>query len=99
MTSLFLLFDQDERTRILQKLQKRKEENKKLKGEIERYGEFDPEVIKEIKQQADQALDAANRWTDNLFAVKSWCQKKFNIDGKTLDKQFGIPEDFDYIEE
>ena len=80
-------------------LQKLQEENKKLKGEIERYREFDPEVIKEIKQQADQALDAANRWTDNLLAVKSWCQKKFNIDGKTLDKQFGIPEDFDYIEE
>ena len=99
MTLFFFLFDQDERTGILQKLQKRKEENKKLKGEMERYREFDPEVIKEIKQQADQALDAANRWTDNLFAVKSWCQKKFNIDGNTLDKQFGIPEDFDYIEE
>lgn len=44
------------------------------------------------------ARDAANRWTDNIFAVKSWCKNKFNIEESTLDKQFGIPAEFEYLE-
>ena len=36
--------------------------------------------------------------TDNVFSIKSWCKKKFNIEEKTLNKQFGIPEEFDYID-
>jgi len=88
----------DERNEVLLKLTKLKEENKSLKVELQRYQDCDPEVIKEVQIKSNEALDSANRWTDNLFAIKSWCNKKFNIDSKTLDKQFGIPEDFDYIE-
>lgn len=36
--------------------------------------------------------------TDNIFSIKSWCRNKFNFEDKVLDKQFGIPEDFDYVE-
>lgn len=32
-----------------------------------------------------------------MFVVKSWCKDRFSVDGETLDKQFGIPEDFDYV--
>jgi len=88
----------DERNEVLLKLTKLKEENKSLKVELQSYQDCDPEVIKEVQIKSNEALDSANRWTDNLFAIKSWCNKKFNIDSKTLDKQFGIPEDFDYIE-
>lgn len=42
--------------------------------------------------------DAANRWIDNIFATKSWCKKKFFIEDNVLNKQFGIPEDLDYLE-
>lgn len=35
---------------------------------------------------------------DNVFAIRTWCQRKFSIDLKILDKQFGIPEELDYIE-
>lgn len=44
------------------------------------------------------AKEAANRWTDNIFAVKSWCKNKFNIEDSALDKQFDIPAEFDYVE-
>lgn len=76
-----------------------KEENAKLSGILEQYRECDPEVIENIKKQGLTALEAANRWTDNVFAVRSWCTKKFGINTKDIDKQFGIPDDFDYIEE
>lgn len=42
--------------------------------------------------------EAANRWTDNVFSTKSWCKKKLNCEDSVLDKQFGIPSDFDYLE-
>lgn len=56
-------------------------------------------MLEGVKKSGGVALEAANRWTDNVFAIKSWCSKKFNIQGKDIDKQFGIPEEFDYIEE
>ncbi len=34
---------------------------------------------------------------DNVFAIKSWAKKKFGFENSNLDKAFGIPEDFDYI--
>lgn len=44
------------------------------------------------------AKEAGNRWTDNIYSVKSWCKKKFFIEDSVIDKQFGIPEDLDYLE-
>ncbi|CAG2103260.1 unnamed protein product [Medioppia subpectinata] len=35
---------------------------------------------------------------DNVFLVKSWCKEKFNLEDAELNKQFDIPEDFDYPE-
>ena len=33
-----------------------------------------------------------------MFSLKSWIKRKFPIDEKQIDKQFGIPEDLDYLE-
>lgn len=76
-----------------------KDKDAELTKVYENYRECDPDVINQMKEQGRTALEAANRWTDNVFSVKSWCTKKFGMDGKMIDKQFGIPEDFDYVEE
>ena len=34
---------------------------------------------------------------ENIFAVKSWCKNKFSVEEGEMDKQFGIPEDLDYL--
>lgn len=34
---------------------------------------------------------------ENVFAVKSWCKNKFSLEEETINKQFGIPDDFDYL--
>lgn len=34
---------------------------------------------------------------ENVFAVKSWCKNKFCLEEAAIDKQFGIPDDFDYL--
>lgn len=37
--------------------------------------------------------------TDNIFAVKSWCKKKFYMEDSEINKNLGIPSNFDYYEE
>ncbi|KAK1792778.1 hypothetical protein P4O66_012701, partial [Electrophorus voltai] len=44
------------------------------------------------------AKEAVSRWTDNVFAIKSWAKRKFCFEDSQLDKAFGIPEDFDYMD-
>lgn len=39
----------------------------------------------------------ANKWTDNIDDIKSWCKNKFYMEENVLNKQFGIPEDLDYL--
>ncbi|XP_038059612.1 meiotic nuclear division protein 1 homolog [Patiria miniata] len=90
--------DTDDRTELLSTLAEQEQENSRLKAELEKYRECDPEVLEEVKKQTLVARDAANRWTDNVFTIKSWCKKKFSMEEKTIDKHFGIPEDFDYVD-
>ena len=71
---------------------------KELENELEQYRECDPEVLKTLKNETGIAKDAANRWTDNVFTTKSWCVKKFGLEERMIDKNFGIPEDFDYVD-
>nr|DBA29019.1 TPA: hypothetical protein GDO54_009289 [Pyxicephalus adspersus] len=70
----------------------------KLRAELEKYKECDPDVIEEIRKNNKVAKDAVNRWTDNIFSVKSWAKKKFGFEESKIDKTFGIPEEFDYID-
>lgn len=42
--------------------------------------------------------EATNKWTDNIFAIQSWCKNKFDISEGCLNKQFNIPDDLDYKE-
>ncbi|CAG7826373.1 unnamed protein product [Allacma fusca] len=86
----------------LLKLMSRIPELKALKTELEEkislYQENDPEVIAKERADIDVARDAANRWTDNIFVVKSWLKNKFGVDEGTINKQFDIPEDLDCLE-
>ncbi|CAH1801137.1 unnamed protein product [Owenia fusiformis] len=90
--------DTDERHQILKELQSKTEEHEHLLKDIERFKECDPEMLEAMKQEVDVAKEAANRWTDNVFSTKSWVKNKFCVEDSVIDKQFGIPEDLDYVE-
>ncbi|XP_078595274.1 meiotic nuclear division protein 1 homolog [Branchiostoma floridae x Branchiostoma japonicum] len=90
--------DSESREKILKELKEKKTQCEKLTVQIEHYKECDPEVLEAKWQETQVAKDAANRWTDNVFSIKSWCKRKFGFEESVLDKQFGIPEDFDYID-
>ncbi|XP_010788490.1 meiotic nuclear division protein 1 homolog [Notothenia coriiceps] len=90
--------DTKERGSLLKELQALREERTQLQAEVEKYRECDPEVVEEMRKSNGVAKDAVSRWTDNVFAIKSWTKKKFNFDDSRMNKAFGIPEDFDYME-
>ena len=50
--------------------------NNKLKKSIFSYSLFLSFVFAE--QAAQVALDSTNRWTDNIFSLQSWANKKFS---------------------
>ncbi|XP_013418135.1 meiotic nuclear division protein 1 homolog isoform X2 [Lingula anatina] len=87
-----------DRTQVLADLSRAQDERDKLRLEVDKYKECDPEVLEAMKKEALIAKEAANRWTDNIFATKSWIKRKFAFEDSVIDKQFGIPEDFDYLE-
>ncbi|XP_051764148.1 meiotic nuclear division protein 1 homolog [Ctenopharyngodon idella] len=87
----------DEREDLLKELTALKSQRDQLKVELEKYKECDPEVVEEIRKANITAKEAVSRWTDNVFSIKSWAKKKFGFENSRLDKAFGIPEDFDYI--
>ncbi|XP_025090534.1 meiotic nuclear division protein 1 homolog isoform X2 [Pomacea canaliculata] len=88
----------EERTLLLTELKIQKEKKQQLGKELEKYQESDPEILEKLKQEADMAHEAANRWTDNIFSTKSWIKQKFSFEDKQIDQQFGIPSDFDYVQ-
>ncbi|CAL8271602.1 meiotic nuclear division protein 1 homolog [Gadus morhua] len=88
----------NERESLLKELKVLKEEQVQLQAELEKYRECDPEVIEEMRKSNNMAKQAVDRWTDNIFSIKSWAKRKFSFDDRSIDKAFGIPEDFDYMD-
>jgi len=87
-----------ERDKTLAELSRKENESKELKIKLDRLRECDPEVLKEVQQKTKVAKESANRWTDNIFSVKSWCKRKFAIEESAINKNFQIPEDLDYLD-
>ncbi|NXU49042.1 MND1 protein, partial [Turnix velox] len=87
-----------ERAALMEELAALRQKKEKLKAELDKYRECDPAVIEEMRQTNKIAKEAANRWTDNIFSIKSWAKRKFGFEESRIDKSFGIPEDFDYID-
>ncbi|CAH8856810.1 unnamed protein product [Trichobilharzia szidati] len=89
--------DTEERRQVINELVEKKGLLESLSVELQDLRRYDPDRLQELKQQQLTALDAANRWTDNIFVIKSWLNNKFSIDEATFCRQFEIPENFDYL--
>uniref|UniRef100_A0AAY4A9D8 Meiotic nuclear division protein 1 homolog n=1 Tax=Denticeps clupeoides TaxID=299321 RepID=A0AAY4A9D8_9TELE len=90
--------DTAERAAMLKELQQLRQQRDHMKAELEKYKECDPEVVEEMRKANITAKEAVSRWTDNVFAIKSWAKKKFSFEDRQINKAFGIPEDFDYMD-
>ncbi|XP_014472729.1 PREDICTED: meiotic nuclear division protein 1 homolog [Dinoponera quadriceps] len=90
--------DTEERTNLLREVDRLREEEQEIKRKIVQFSGVDPETITEMGKEVKKYKEAINVWTDNIFAIQSWCKNKFSIPKGDLNKQFNIPEDLDYKE-
>lgn len=71
-----------------------------LSAEIAKLSGSSVEEYKEAKEAARAAKDAANRWIDNIWTLRSHLANKFEGHGdavKALFKQAGVKDDLDNI--
>ena len=66
--------------------------------ESSKYEKMNPEALKQTQRQTQIAFDSANRWTDNIYTLSSWAQKKFFISSADFEKNFELGENFDYLQ-
>jgi len=89
----------EERTELLERLTEMTNKKNELEKSLQQYADNDPAVLEAKVDDTKKALEAANRWTDNIFNLQEWIKKKFpSIGVDTFNKQFEIPEELDYIE-
>ncbi|KAK9688267.1 Meiotic nuclear division protein 1 [Basidiobolus ranarum] len=89
--------DSDSRAEKLARLAEAESLKETNLKELQKFRDCDPALLETKAKAADIAKDAANRWTENIFILQSYCCNKFNIERSEFDKQFQIPEDFDTI--
>ncbi|KAI8052968.1 meiotic nuclear division protein 1 [Syncephalis plumigaleata] len=88
----------DHREQLLAALAEAEARNKEYTDELQQFKDNDPDTIEAKRKAAEISKQAANRWTDNIFALQAYCSRKFNIEQRELRKHFNIPEDFDNVE-
>jgi hypothetical protein len=72
----------------------------KLETECASMAAVDPERFQAQKEAAVIARDSANRWLDNTYALKDWCQKSFSGREAEVGAFFtenGLTDTIDYL--
>lgn len=72
------------RNELLQELNNLKSEEKKIDEVIEQYKYNDPEEIQKIEKEIEYIREHANRWTDNVWSIKSFLVKKKGMNSKEV---------------
>uniref|UniRef100_K3X901 Meiotic nuclear division protein 1 homolog n=1 Tax=Globisporangium ultimum (strain ATCC 200006 / CBS 805.95 / DAOM BR144) TaxID=431595 RepID=K3X901_GLOUD len=90
--------ESDDRVQKLQRLAELQKKVKVLKTNIHHLAENDPEILREMERKVQIAKLGADRWTDNVFTMRSWVAQKRGCASSEVDKWLGIKDDFDYIE-
>ena len=86
------------RTASLRRLSTLKKERATLLATIESQKENDPEQLEQRRKKLKTCKDAANRWTDNVWALKEWVvQKQQQMESSAFDAWVELPADFDYV--
>ena len=55
-------------------------------------------TLLQTERDTKRAMEGANRWTDNIYTIRKYCETHFNMLGSEFDQAFQIPEDFDYMQ-
>lgn len=91
--------EQGERDKYSTRIGKAQSKREKLMQELDKYKDCDPDEVAKLKEVADEATEAVERWTSNIFSIRSWVVKQTGMTESEVNKQFSIPADFDYLDD
>ncbi|KAG7399781.1 Meiotic nuclear division protein 1 [Phytophthora boehmeriae] len=90
--------ESDERVQKLRRLEELRTTVQSMRAKVQHLAENDPAILDELQRKVRVAKEGSDRWTDNIFTLKSWVEKKRGVAGSEVDKWLGIKDDFDYVE-
>ena len=90
--------DTEERRAAEERLAALAEEEAAIHAQLKIHADKDPAVVEELMDKVLTCKQAADRWTDNVWALKSFCVTKCNTEPKAFDRLVGITDSFDYVE-
>jgi len=90
--------DTPDRVARLTKLAQLQQQNAKLKEELQQLADNNPLLVQAMRDDAEIAKQAANRWTDAVFSLRSLCTNTFGMEESAFNTNFQVPETFDYIQ-
>ena len=64
---------------------------------LNRLLQSDPATIKKLSEGIGQVKHFANICTENIFVMRQYFVRKFGACEEDIDKEFGIPSDFDCL--
>ncbi|GMF22731.1 unnamed protein product [Phytophthora lilii] len=75
---------QEERVQKLRRLEEQKAKVQALRTKVQHLAENDPEVLEQLERKVRMAKEGSDRWTDNVYTLKSWVVKKRGVEGKEV---------------
>ncbi|KAF7728598.1 Meiotic nuclear division protein 1 [Apophysomyces ossiformis] len=87
----------EEREEVLKELRQAQETERALSLALQEYKDKDPAMFAAKEKAAMVAKEAANRWTENIWTIQSYCVNQFGMDRKAFNQSFGLSEDFDTL--
>ncbi|XP_049876427.1 meiotic nuclear division protein 1 homolog [Pectinophora gossypiella] len=88
----------DERSQIIATLEQQQKKEEQLKKELQKYRDCDPEYIAQLKTEIQDLKTAINRWTENIYILKSFMKNTFQVENEVIEQNFNIPPELDYID-
>jgi hypothetical protein len=88
---------EEEKEMKMVRIEEGKKRRLSLEKQIADKANFDPEILGALEKKVKIAKDAADRWTDAIFSIKSYLVKKHGLENAKVDAMLGIKDSFDYV--
>ena len=86
------------RSKLQDELVAAEKEAAEVAKELAKFESCDPDTFEKKKEEIETLREGVERWTDNIFAIRTYCKNKFNMEYSEIDRQLGFPPDLDYFE-
>ena len=69
--------DTTERKELFETIISVKDKRQTMQARLKDFADNDPVVLEQMVKETKEAVEAVNRWTDNIFSIQGWIKKKF----------------------